>query len=49
MLQPANYTHAFEALCKQDIAQKRQKDSAKAQLLYEQNGFSKEGGEGDGY
>ncbi|EIW86669.1 Sm-like ribonucleo protein [Coniophora puteana RWD-64-598 SS2] len=32
-----------------DIAQKKLHDEAKAKILYEQRGFCKEGGEGDGY
>ncbi|KAI0348001.1 Sm-like ribonucleoprotein [Trametopsis cervina] len=33
----------------QDIADKKQRDEVKAQVLYEKRGFCKEGGEGDGY
>ena len=33
----------------QDIAAKKQREEAKAKILYEQKGFCKEGGEGDGY
>jgi hypothetical protein len=33
----------------QDIANKKQRDEMKAQILYEKRGFCKEGGEGDGY
>jgi U6 snRNA-associated Sm-like protein LSm1 len=31
------------------MAVKKQKEEAKAKILYEQKGFCKEGGEGDGY
>ena len=34
---------------RQDVAVKKQKEEAKAKILYEQKGFCKEGGEGDGY
>ena len=34
---------------RQDIAAKKQREEAKAKILYEQRGFCKEGGEGDGY
>ncbi|KAF8271471.1 Sm-like ribonucleoprotein [Lactarius quietus] len=34
---------------RQDIAAKKQREEAKAKILYEQKGFCKEGGEGDGY
>jgi len=34
---------------RQDMATKKQREEAKAKILYEQNGFCKEGGEGDGY
>ena len=34
---------------RQDVAAKKQKEEAKAKILYEQKGFCKEGGEGDGY
>ncbi|THH19850.1 hypothetical protein EW146_g1388 [Bondarzewia mesenterica] len=34
---------------RRDIATKKQHDEFKAQVLYEQKGFCKEGGEGDGY
>ena len=33
----------------QDIAAKKQREEVKAKILYEQKGFCKEGGEGDGY
>jgi U6 snRNA-associated Sm-like protein LSm1 len=34
---------------REDVAAKRQREEAKAKILYEQKGFCKEGGEGDGY
>ena len=34
---------------RQDVAAKKQREEAKAKILYEQKGFCKEGGEGDGY
>jgi len=34
---------------RQDMAAKKQREEAKAKILYEQKGFCKEGGEGDGY
>ena len=34
---------------RQDVASRKQKEEAKAKILYEQKGFCKEGGEGDGY
>jgi U6 snRNA-associated Sm-like protein LSm1 len=34
---------------RQDVAAKKQREEAKANILYEQKGFCKEGGEGDGY
>ncbi|KXN89986.1 U6 snRNA-associated Sm-like protein LSm1 [Leucoagaricus sp. SymC.cos] len=39
----------LEPYVKQDIEQKKQRDEAKAKVLYDQKGFCKEGGEGDGY
>ncbi|OJT12955.1 hypothetical protein TRAPUB_10520 [Trametes pubescens] len=39
----------LEAYHKQDIADKKLREEAKSQILYEQKGFCKEGGEGDGY
>jgi U6 snRNA-associated Sm-like protein LSm1 len=35
--------------CKMDAEQKKVREEAKAQILFEQKGFCKEGGEGDGY
>jgi U6 snRNA-associated Sm-like protein LSm1 len=34
---------------RQDVAVKKQREESKAKILYEQKGFCKEGGEGDGY
>jgi U6 snRNA-associated Sm-like protein LSm1 len=34
---------------RQDVAARKQREEAKAKILYEQKGFCKEGGEGDGY
>ncbi|KAA1468205.1 Sm-like ribonucleo protein [Dentipellis sp. KUC8613] len=34
---------------RQEVIDKKQRDEVKAQVLYEQKGFCKEGGEGDGY
>jgi U6 snRNA-associated Sm-like protein LSm1 len=34
---------------KSDIAKKKSREDFKAKILYEQKGFCKEGGEGDGY
>jgi len=34
---------------RQDVAAKKQREEVKAKILYEQKGFCKEGGEGDGY
>ncbi|KAI0078914.1 Sm-like ribonucleoprotein [Panus rudis PR-1116 ss-1] len=39
----------LEPYHKQDILAKKQRDELKAQVLYQQKGFCKEGGEGDGY
>ncbi|KAI0068354.1 Sm-like ribonucleoprotein [Artomyces pyxidatus] len=41
--------HVLDGYHRQDIATKKQRDEAKAKILYEQKGFCKEGGEGDGY
>ncbi|ETW87253.1 hypothetical protein HETIRDRAFT_378076 [Heterobasidion irregulare TC 32-1] len=41
--------HALEANHQYNTALKKQHDEFKAQVLYEQKGFCKEGGEGDGY
>jgi len=47
-LQPVNYP-MLEPLFRQDTLEKKTRDNIKAQLLYEEKGFCKEGGEGDGY
>ncbi|KAJ7786367.1 hypothetical protein B0H16DRAFT_1490185 [Mycena metata] len=39
----------LEPYHKNDVEMKKQREDAKAQILYEQKGFCKEGGEGDGY
>lgn len=40
---------ALEPYHKNDVEVKKQREEAKAQILYEKKGFCKEGGEGDGY
>ncbi|KAF8898696.1 hypothetical protein BD779DRAFT_1666493 [Infundibulicybe gibba] len=47
-LQQVDY-HALEPYHKNDTDVKKQREDAKSQILYEQKGFCKEGGEGDGY
>jgi len=39
----------LEPYHKDDIAGKKRREDIKSQVLYEQKGFCKEGGEGDGY
>jgi len=39
----------LEPYHKKEIASKKRREEVKAQVLYEQKGFCKEGGEGDGY
>ncbi|KDQ63713.1 hypothetical protein JAAARDRAFT_29738 [Jaapia argillacea MUCL 33604] len=39
----------LEPYHKQDVATKKHRDEFKAGVLYEEKGFCKEGGEGDGY
>jgi len=39
----------LEPYHKNDVEMKKQREEAKAQILYEKKGFCKEGGEGDGY
>ncbi|THV04911.1 LSM-domain-containing protein [Dendrothele bispora CBS 962.96] len=39
----------LEPIHRQDTELKRQREEVKAQILYDQKGYSKEGGEGDGY
>lgn len=41
--------NVLEPYHKQDIANKKRREELKSQVLYEQKGFCKEGGEGDGY
>jgi len=41
--------NVLEPYHKHDIATKKHREDIKAQILQEQQGFSKEGGEGDGY
>ena len=40
---------ALVPIHRQDTAEKKARDETKAKVLYEQQGFCKEGGEGDGY
>ncbi|KAF7306965.1 U6 snRNA-associated Sm-like protein LSm1 [Mycena indigotica] len=40
---------ALEPYHKTDVETKKQREDAKAQILYDKKGFCKEGGEGDGY
>ncbi|THH06099.1 hypothetical protein EW145_g4325 [Phellinidium pouzarii] len=47
-LKPASY-QALKPLYAQDMAEKKHRDYDKAQVLYEEQGFCREGGEGDGY
>ena len=47
-LQQVEY-NVLEAYHKNDIAVKKRREEIKSQVLYEQKGFCKEGGEGDGY
>jgi len=39
----------LEPIHKQEVTEKKARDEAKSQILYELKGFCKEGGEGDGY
>jgi U6 snRNA-associated Sm-like protein LSm1 len=41
--------NVIDACRQQDIAAKKQHDDIKAQILFQQKGFCKEGGEGDSY
>lgn len=41
--------HLLEPYHKQDADMKKEREDAKAHVLYQQKGFCKEGGEGDGY
>ncbi|KAF8626543.1 hypothetical protein AX15_004845 [Amanita polypyramis BW_CC] len=47
-LQQVDY-HTLEPYCKTEAEKKRYRDEVKAKVLYDQKGFSREGGEGDGY
>ncbi|KAJ7597080.1 Sm-like ribonucleoprotein [Mycena floridula] len=47
-LRPVEY-NVLDPYHKNAIEQKKHGDDIKANILYEQKGFSKEGGEGDGY
>ena len=39
----------LEPYHKQEVANKKKREDFKSQVLYEEKGFCKEGGEGDGY
>jgi len=39
----------LESYHRQDTETKKEREEVKSQILYEQKGFCKEGGEGDGY
>jgi len=39
----------LEPYCKMEADKKKLREDAKAQILFDQKGFSREGGEGDGY
>ncbi|KAF5375002.1 hypothetical protein D9758_000246 [Tetrapyrgos nigripes] len=41
--------HELEPIHKHDTELKKQREEVKAQILYDEKGYSKEGGEGDGY
>lgn len=41
--------NVLEPYHKNAVDVKKHRDEVKAQILYQQQGFSKEGGEGDGY
>ncbi|KAI5124670.1 hypothetical protein M0805_004278 [Coniferiporia weirii] len=47
-LQAASY-QALKPIYAQEMAEKKHRDHDKAQVLYEEKGFCREGGEGDGY
>jgi len=40
---------ALEEVHKEEVASKKVHEETKSQILHEQKGFCKEGGEGDGY
>ena len=39
----------LEEFYKKEVAERKQREEVKAQILFERRGFCKEGGEGDGY
>lgn len=39
----------LDPVYKQETSNKKRRDNTKAQVLFEQRGFCREGGEGDGY
>ncbi|KIY50594.1 LSM-domain-containing protein [Fistulina hepatica ATCC 64428] len=41
--------HVLHPIHKTEVQTKRESDEEKAKILYERKGFSREGGEGDGY
>lgn len=47
-LQQVDYS-VLDSYHKRDIAHKKAREDFKSKVLYEQKGFCKEGGEGDGY
>jgi U6 snRNA-associated Sm-like protein LSm1 len=47
-LQQVDYS-VLDPYHKRDIAHKKAREDFKSKVLYEQKGFCKEGGEGDGY
>ena len=47
-LTKVNYA-SLKPVLSQDMAEKKRREHTKAQVLYEQKGFCREGGEGDGY
>ena len=47
-LQQVEY-NVLEPYHKNDIESKKQREEVRAQVLYEERGFCREGGEGDGY
>ena len=40
---------ALKPLYNQEMAEKKRRDHDKAQVLYDEKGYCREGGEGDGY
>jgi len=47
-LKPVSY-QALKPLYTQEMAEKKRRDQDKAQVLYDEKGYCREGGEGDGY